>query len=125
MRFTRLGTVPDFANQAVADAYYVLSDPQRRREYDSLYSTRSHNEYTADPGPGTSANANFFDAFASMFGGGAAKGTGQSTAEDFTNEERPNAEYVFGDVFEEVRIFVIAYPVRCLISCRRRCFDLR
>jgi len=80
--------------QAVADAYYVLSDPTRRREYDTLYGTRARGERSEDPG---SSNA-FFSQFANMFGGGAGKapGTGASAG------ERPDAEGVFADVFEEL-----------------------
>lgn len=47
------------APQAVADAYYVLSDTVRRREYDALFSQRK--QYTtADPG----ASESFFSYFA-------------------------------------------------------------
>jgi len=76
--------------QAVADAYYVLSDPTRRREYDSLYSTRARREKESEPD--ASSSANFFAQFASMFGGGAGA----------TPPERPDADHVFGDVFEEL-----------------------
>lgn len=75
--------------QAVADAYYVLSDSTRRREYDSLYSTRTRREKTAEP----DASSNFFSQFAGMFGGAAGA----------TPPEQPDAEHVFGDVFEDVR----------------------
>jgi len=64
--------------QAVADAYYVLSDPKRRQEYDILCKTRS--DRTDDP-------SSFFS---SMFGG-AAPGTTQ-----------PNPDGVFADVFDEL-----------------------
>lgn len=87
------------APQAVADAYYVLSDPVRRREYDALRSSRRPQEQTADP----SASSSFFANFASMFGGAAPGGA--STANTSSNQ-RPDAEDVFGDVFEEVRRFV-------------------
>ncbi|KIM48067.1 hypothetical protein M413DRAFT_63016 [Hebeloma cylindrosporum] len=60
--------------QAVADAYYVLSDTQRRREYDVLYKTRRNR--TTDPG----ASSSF--------------GTPDGT--------RPNPEGVFADVFDEL-----------------------
>lgn len=62
-------------NQAVADAYYVLSDTKRRREYDTIYKTRR--DRTADPG------------LSSSFGTG--------------DGARPNPEGVFADVFDEVR----------------------
>lgn len=75
--------------QAVADAYYVLSDPVRRKEYDALYSSKGPGDKTKDP----KASSNFFAHFASMFGGGATPG----------QEPRPDAENVFADVFEEVR----------------------
>ncbi|KAJ3522837.1 hypothetical protein NMY22_g11711 [Coprinellus aureogranulatus] len=57
--------------QAVADAYYVLSDAKRRKEYDMLYNTRR--DRTDDP----TSSSNFFSQFAGMFEG------------------------VFADVFEE------------------------
>ncbi|KAG1755143.1 DnaJ domain-containing protein [Suillus paluster] len=75
--------------QAVADAYYVLSDPVRRKEYDALYSSKSAGDRSSDP----KASSNFFAHFASMFGGaGAAPAQGP----------RPNAENVFADVFDEL-----------------------
>ncbi|KAJ6503277.1 DnaJ domain-containing protein [Mycena vitilis] len=76
--------------QAVADAYYVLSDPTRRREYDALYSTRTREDRTEDPG---SSNA-FFSQFSNMFGGGSARAAPE--------EARPDADGVFADVFEEL-----------------------
>lgn len=76
--------------QAVADAYYVLSDPQRRKEYDNLYNTRS--DRTDSP----SSTYDFFSHFANIFGGGTFQ---QSEA----NTAQPDAEGVFADVFEEVR----------------------
>ncbi|KAI0094627.1 DnaJ domain-containing protein [Irpex rosettiformis] len=75
--------------QAVADAYYVLSDTTRRREYDSLYSTRNRRETEPD----VSSSANFFAQFANMFGGSTAGATPPG---------RPDADNVFGDVFEEL-----------------------
>ena len=77
--------------QAVADAYYVLSDASRRREYDALYSSRSFDEKTEDP----SSSNNFFAQFVNMFGGGSERAAPQP--------ERPDAEGTFADVFEEVR----------------------
>ncbi|KAI5122564.1 hypothetical protein M0805_004781 [Coniferiporia weirii] len=72
--------------QAVADAYFVLSDPTRRAEYDSLRSARASSERTDDP----ASSAGFFANFASMFAGANA-GT-----------QQPDAEGVFGDVFEDL-----------------------
>jgi len=82
--------------QAVADAYYVLSDPQRRREYDRLSSSRPSSERTSDP----NASGNFFRTFASMFSSGA--GNGQAGTGTEQPGQRPNADHVFGDVFEEL-----------------------
>ncbi|EIM92637.1 DnaJ-domain-containing protein [Stereum hirsutum FP-91666 SS1] len=79
--------------QAVADAYYVLSDTQRRREYDNLYGSRS--EKSADPG----ASSDFFSTFASMFGSAAGGTTGAAEGE---TGQRPDANNVFGDVFEDL-----------------------
>jgi len=80
--------------QAVADAYYVLSDPKRRKEYDLLHASRP--DRTSDP----NSSGTFFSQFAGMFGGpGAGAGSERNGA---TQGERPNAEGVFADVFEEL-----------------------
>jgi len=70
--------------QAVADAYYVLSDPKRRQEYDILCKTRS--DKTDDP----SSSSGFFS---SMFGGATPNRTGTG---------HPNPDGVFADVFDEL-----------------------
>lgn len=90
--------------QAVADAYYVLSDPQRRREYDKLSASKSSSERTNDP----NASSNFFSTFSSMFGSSSTTGeqtgtgTGTGTAPAEQPGQRPNADRVFGDVFEDL-----------------------
>ncbi|KAI9572836.1 DnaJ domain-containing protein [Boletus coccyginus] len=81
--------------QTVADAYYVLSDPVRRREYDTLYSSKSQTDKSADP----KASSNFFHQFASsMFGGAATSSASKNNA----NEKRPDAQNIFADVFDEL-----------------------
>jgi curved DNA-binding protein CbpA len=72
----------------VADAYYVLSDPKRRKEYDALYASQSSSNRTNDP----TSSSSFFSQFTGMFGGSGAT----------TGQGRPDAEGVFADVFEEV-----------------------
>ena len=62
---------------SVADAYFTLSDPTRRAAYD-------HKLRHAKPAAGMDG-ASYFDYFA--------RATGQ---------QRPEAEHVFGDVFEEM-----------------------
>jgi curved DNA-binding protein CbpA len=91
--------------QAVADAYYVLSDPQRRGNYDKLSSSKSSSERTNDP----NASSNFFRMFSGMFTNSAA-GNGQTggTAPE-QPEQRPNADQLFGDVFEDVRHLPFRY----------------
>jgi curved DNA-binding protein CbpA len=81
--------------KAVADAYYVLSDPTRRKEYDTLFASRSSSDRSAEP----DASSNFFANFANIFAGAA--GT-PPRPEGFADGQRPDAEGVFGDVFEEV-----------------------
>ncbi|KAJ7246266.1 DnaJ domain-containing protein [Mycena haematopus] len=78
--------------QAVADAYYVLSDPSRRREYDALYTSR-RSDRTDDPG---SSNT-FFNQFSGMFGG-----SGRAGAAPAADAQRPDADGVFADAFEEL-----------------------
>ena len=85
--------------QAVADAYYVLSDPQRRSDYDRLSSSKSSSERTNDP----NASNNFFRMFSSMFTTNSAAGNGPSGAVPEQPDQRPDADQVFGDVFEDVR----------------------
>ncbi len=82
--------------QAVADAYFVLSDPQRRSDYDKLSSSKSSSERTSDP----NASGNFFRMFSGMFTNSA--GNGPSGGVPGQPGQRPNADQVFGDAFEEV-----------------------
>ncbi|CAK5280317.1 unnamed protein product, partial [Mycena citricolor] len=81
---------------AVADAYYVLSDPTRRKEYDTLYTSRAGASRSDDP----DVSGNFFEQFSNMFG--AAAGQQQRGNAAPQPEGRPDAEYVFADVFEEL-----------------------
>lgn len=103
--------------QAIADAYYVLSDPIRRREYDILLSSRPSSNRSSDP----SSSSNFFAEFAKFFSGAAAGGDNASASASSSKTssapkekpsqkaqgpgvapDRPNAEFVFTDVFEEL-----------------------
>lgn len=80
--------------QAVADAYYVLSDVQRRKEYDDLYGSRA--DRSTDP----NASSNFFAQFASAFtGAGASSATGPPPPNPGA---QPDADGVFANVFEEL-----------------------
>ncbi|BGP04844.1 putative J domain-containing protein C63.13 [Rhodotorula toruloides] len=77
--------------QAVADAHYTLSDPHRRQAYDELrQANRSRWTDAADD------SGNFW----SFFGGGA--GTSAAAEEEPEERERPDAEHVFGNVFEDM-----------------------
>ena len=78
------------ARQAIADAYYVLSDPKRRIEYDKLYNARS--DRTDAPG----SSHNFFTQFSSMFG------TSSNTSGAQSENAQPDPNGMFADVFEEV-----------------------
>lgn len=73
-----------------------MSDPTRRKEYDALYGSRANKNKTDEP----DASDNFFSSFSSMFNGqkdGAGSATGAAAA------DRPDADNVFADVFEDVR----------------------
>jgi DnaJ-class molecular chaperone len=92
-----------FPFQVVADAYYVLSDPIRRREYDALLASRAYSERTStDP----DASSNFFSSFANMFtSAGTSSGNNTQQPEEKQEEpfgERPDADETFANVFEEV-----------------------
>ncbi|KAF8641155.1 hypothetical protein AX17_000790 [Amanita inopinata Kibby_2008] len=75
--------------QAVADAYYVLSDPNRRKEYDNLYNARQ-SDRTDDP----RSSHNFFKQFKFHFK--------PSTPNEQSGNEHPDPNGVFADVFEEL-----------------------
>jgi len=89
--------------QAVADAYYVLSDPGRRAEYDSLFRSRPASEFTdekASEYEQEQASGSFFQNFSSFFQN--ATGAGTAAGGAGTAHPRPDANGVFGDVFEEM-----------------------
>lgn len=74
----------------------MLSDATRRREYDDIYASRRPRDRTSEPG----ASANYFETFANMFGKGQNAGAQPPRG---GAGERPDADHVFADVFEEVR----------------------
>ena len=63
-----------------------------------MRASRAFNERTTDP----SASANFFANFANMFAAGGAGGGGGQGQGQNADGQRPDAEGIFGDVFEEV-----------------------
>ncbi|TXT15933.1 hypothetical protein VHUM_00436 [Vanrija humicola] len=103
--------------QAVADAYYVLSDPHRRAEYDRLFRSRPASAFTsptADEDEQDAASSNFFAEFAKFFteatganGTGADSGVGSGAStpggeKPTPADGAPAPGGVFGDVFEEL-----------------------
>ncbi|WWC86462.1 uncharacterized protein L201_001339 [Kwoniella dendrophila CBS 6074] len=99
--------------QIVSDAYYVLSDPSRRAEYDSLFNSRPSSAFTDDNASEfeqDQASGNFFENFSQFF----QNATGSASASNAGPSEkaspntgrggaaRPDAHGVFGDVFEEM-----------------------
>lgn len=92
--------------QAVADAYFVLSDKTRRSEYDMLARSSGTNKHSA--GAGDFA----FKDFASMFGAGGGH-SGEADFEDLPRAEtgRPDPQGVFANVFDDVRL---SFPVLLL-----------
>lgn len=80
--------------QRINDAYYTLSDPTRRRDYDSTRAFHSSSAFTTDDDddiPGTNTAPGGFP-WSNFFGKGA---HGQSQEEKFSQEQ-------FGSVFEEM-----------------------
>src|SRR6478752_535700 len=79
----------------VGEAHSVLSDPERRREYDAVRQmTRGGARFTAG-GPGGSASGGFDDVFSSMFGGGGGTRVRYSTG----GGAQPNLEDLLGGMF--------------------------
>jgi curved DNA-binding protein CbpA len=99
------------AFQAIADAYYVLSDTTRRREYDRIYASQRSRDKTEEP----SASSSFFSQFSSMFGNSA------GSEAEFT-EQRPNADGVFADVFDDVSLH---HSTTVLLTCHVSSFAPR
>ncbi|KAF9514186.1 hypothetical protein BS47DRAFT_1343277, partial [Hydnum rufescens UP504] len=97
--------------QAVADAYYVLSNPQRRGEYDALLRARST---TSDGSSSSSfsstepsASAAFFEQFKAYFSrpppeAGTASSDIPTPGEAWGGGVRPDAQGVFADVERHV-----------------------
>ncbi|WVO16845.1 hypothetical protein L204_104531 [Cryptococcus depauperatus] len=89
--------------QVLSDAYYVLSDPVRRREYDQLFNSRPSSAFTEDDAnewEEEQASGNFFQNFAHFFQN--ATGSNSTTGAKTGAGVRPDAENVFGDVFAEM-----------------------
>jgi hypothetical protein len=82
----------------------VLSDPQRRSDYDRLSSSISSSARTSDP----NASNTFFSMFSDMLT--RTGGEGQSEAAPEQPVQRPNANIVFGTVFEDVWSSPFPYP---------------
>lgn len=90
--------------QAVADAYYVLSDPARRAEYDALFRSRPSSAFTDDASSEfeqDQASSSFFQNFSTFFQNATGASSG-SAAGASAGGHRPDANHVFGDVFEEM-----------------------
>ncbi|ODN77842.1 hypothetical protein L202_04958 [Cryptococcus amylolentus CBS 6039] len=92
--------------QILSDAYYVLSDPGRRAEYDALFRSRPQNAFTEEDATDfeqEQASGNFFQNFSSFFQDATGSTGGSSSAGEKAGAgARPDANNVFGDVFEEM-----------------------
>ncbi|WVQ77116.1 hypothetical protein IAR50_006799 [Cryptococcus sp. DSM 104548] len=92
--------------QILSDAYYVLSDPGRRAEYDSLFRSRPQHAFTEEDATDfeqEQASGNFFQNFSSFFQNATGAAGGSSSAGEKAGAgTRPDANNVFGDVFEEM-----------------------
>ena len=79
--------------QQINDAYYTLSDPTRRRDYDAARTFHYDGDAADEEIPRPQAGGGGFPWSAFGFGGGASKN--EAEQEHFSNEQ-------FGDVFEEM-----------------------
>ncbi|KDE09688.1 hypothetical protein MVLG_00092 [Microbotryum lychnidis-dioicae p1A1 Lamole] len=85
--------------QAVADAYYTLSDTSRRSNYDQLRSSRPSSSRTSN----FDSSSSYFNFFNS------ARQSNTADAQDAYDDDKesdagtqPDAEHVFGSVFEDM-----------------------
>ncbi|KIR27874.1 hypothetical protein I307_02794 [Cryptococcus deuterogattii 99/473] len=104
---TCIGSALINLQQVLSDAYYVLSDPGRRAEYDSLFRSQPSSAFTEDNASEyeqAQASGNFFQNFAHFFQNATGSGadTKESTGTHAGTGTRPNADNIFGDVFEEM-----------------------
>jgi len=83
----RLSLSQLYSDVLIGKVYLRTADPSRRRSYDSLRS--SNQSRTSQP----SSSGSYWDYF------GAGKGADQE--EEYENE-RPDAEHVFGETFEDL-----------------------
>ncbi|PWN51788.1 DnaJ-domain-containing protein [Violaceomyces palustris] len=90
--------------QTLADAYYVLSDPDRRAEYDQIKSSRpssSFFDYSSeqDTEKEQGASASFFSHF---FSSPDSEPSEAGTESEGLPRGQPQANGIFADVFEEL-----------------------
>ena len=84
----------------VGEAYAVLSDPEQRRQYDSVRAMGSGARFTA-AGPGASAGSGGFDdLLGGLFGGGGQRARSGSTRPSSTGVP-PGMEDLLGGLFSE------------------------
>lgn len=94
--------------EQVADAYYVLSDPRRRSEYDLERASRPQSSQSTSEDASASFFANFFrNAGAGAGGAGPGGFPDEDLGSDTDGGEargggRPDADHLFGDVFEDM-----------------------
>jgi len=82
-----------------------LSDPGRRAEYDSLFRSRPASDFTDDKSTAfdqEQASGSFFQNFSSFFQNATGAGAAAGAAGAGAAHPRPDANGVFGDVFEEM-----------------------
>jgi len=86
------------AFQKVADAYYILSDPGRRREYDRLRADRGREGKGPGAG-GSGANGNYFERF---FGAGSTPADPPDYPPTGGFNGHPDPDATFAEVFEDM-----------------------